>query len=164
MSEADWVYTSHNRKIPGVIVDIDGTIADIGHRIDLIRDKPKDWKGFHSEEKLKIDAPILDTIKVINQLAAHNRILFVTGRPVSRYLATERWLREHLNFEWIEDAVLLMRLERDHRPDYDMKRTLYYEMIEPNYDILCVFEDRDQVVNMWREEGLTCYQVCRGNY
>jgi hypothetical protein len=27
-----------------------------------------------------------------------------------------------------------------------------------------VFDDRNQVVKMWREKGLTCFQVAEGNF
>ena len=30
--------------------------------------------------------------------------------------------------------------------------------------ILCVFDDRDKVVKMWRDEGLTCMQVAEGAF
>ena len=38
------------------------------------------------------------------------------------------------------------------------------EHIEPFYDVLCVLDDRDQVVRMWRHRGLTCLQVAPGNF
>ena len=31
-------------------------------------------------------------------------------------------------------------------------------------DILCIFDDRDKVVKMWREEGITCMQVAPGAF
>jgi hypothetical protein len=31
-------------------------------------------------------------------------------------------------------------------------------------DVVAVFDDRDKVVNMWRENGLTCMQVAYGNF
>ncbi|MER3423521.1 MAG: hypothetical protein C4293_10080 [Nitrospiraceae bacterium] len=31
-------------------------------------------------------------------------------------------------------------------------------------DILCVFDDRDKVVEMWGEAGLTCLQVAEGKF
>ena len=31
-------------------------------------------------------------------------------------------------------------------------------------DIVCVFDDRDKVVDMWRKNGLTCMQVAPGNF
>ena len=31
-------------------------------------------------------------------------------------------------------------------------------------DVLCVYDDRQKVVDMWREEGLVCCQVAPGNF
>jgi FMN phosphatase YigB (HAD superfamily) len=31
------------------IFDIDGTLADISHRLHFIQQEPKDWRGFYSE-------------------------------------------------------------------------------------------------------------------
>ena len=36
----------------------------------------------------------------------------------------------------------------------------------PDYKnkIFCVLDDRDRVVKMWRDLGLTCFQVAQGNF
>jgi len=31
-------------------------------------------------------------------------------------------------------------------------------------DILCVFDDRQKVVDMWRKNGITCFQVNYGDF
>ena len=31
-------------------------------------------------------------------------------------------------------------------------------------DIVTIYDDRQQVVDMWREEGLTAFQVAEGNF
>ena len=31
-------------------------------------------------------------------------------------------------------------------------------------DVFAVFDDRQQVVDMWRSNGLTCFQVADGNF
>ena len=28
----------------------------------------------------------------------------------------------------------------------------------------CIFDDRKKVVDMWRQEGLTCFEVEEGNF
>ena len=32
------------------------------------------------------------------------------------------------------------------------------------HEIMCVFDDRDKVVKMWRENGISCFQVAPGNF
>ena len=57
-----------------------------------------------------------------------------------------------------------MREEKDHRPDDIVKEEIYHKYIEDKYNIVCVFDDRDKVVKMWREQGLLCNQVYYGNF
>ena len=57
-----------------------------------------------------------------------------------------------------------MRQNSDRRPDDVIKAEIYETCIEPYYNVLYVFDDRDRVVKMWREKGLTCLQVAEGNF
>ena len=57
-----------------------------------------------------------------------------------------------------------MRKKGDHRKDSIVKKELYEEHIKNRYEVLCVFDDRNQVVDMWREEGLLCCQVYYGDF
>lgn len=41
---------------------------------------------------------------------------------------------------------------------------MYETQIAPYYRVTAVFDDRQQVVDMWREIGLTCCQVAPGNF
>jgi len=46
-----------------------------------------------------------------------------------------------------------------------LKKELYDAHVKDKYDVLFVLDDRDQVVNMWRNElGLACFQVANGNF
>jgi hypothetical protein len=48
-----------------------------------------------------------------------------------------------------------------HFPNEELKRQWIQEYkLE---DIICVFDDRTKVVNMWRDLGLTCFQVAPGD-
>ena len=79
---------------------------------------------------------------------------------------------DHLSNLTIEDINILKELGIkticDFRSDVDVKRELYQENIEDKYDILFVLDDRNSekypVVPMWRELGLTCFQVAEGNF
>ena len=48
-------------------------------------------------------------------------------------------------------------------PDEKLKLQWLNEM-DWKDDVVAVFDDRDKVVNMWRENGLTCMQVAYGNF
>ena len=48
------------------------------------------------------------------------------------------------------------------RPDYTVKRELLAEIGEDR--IAFVIDDRNSVCDMWRGQGLTCYQIAAANY
>jgi len=57
-----------------------------------------------------------------------------------------------------------MRKANDRRPDYVVKLDLLNRMRHDKFDPYMVFEDRSQVVKMWRDAGIRCLQVCEGEY
>ena len=88
-------------------------------------------------------------------------IILCTGRREDNRSDTVQWLN---NFN-IDFDHLFMRSTNDRRPDYIVKHEIYKTFIEPNYlPVVAVYEDRTQVVEMWRDLGLTCLQVQKGDY
>lgn len=151
-----------------IIFDIDGTLADCSHRLHWIQNKPKNWKAFFAG--MEHDVPIVETLEVFRGLArarddyeALHRIIFCTGRPESHRIETRAWLVRHLGTRTL-DYPLYMRLGGDHRPDFVVKEELLADMKKDGFDPKIAFEDRDQVVDMWRRNGLICYQVAKGAY
>lgn len=57
-----------------------------------------------------------------------------------------------------------MRREWDFRQDYEIKKEIYENEVKDKYDVKYVFEDRDQVVKMYRELWLTVLQVANGDF
>jgi hypothetical protein len=52
-------------------------------------------------------------------------------------------------------------------PDDDLKKKWFNDLFPTQKDIddvVCVFDDRQKVVDMWRDMGLTCMQVAPGNF
>jgi len=144
------------------IFDIDGTLADCSHRLHLIQGAKKDWSAFH--DAMVNDEPIKPTIAIINALNFHyNEFAFCTGRPTSHYTQTRNWLCEHVG-EWTDTHPLYMRLVGDHTPDYEIKQRMLDFIRDQEYNPIAAFEDRQQCVDMWRRNGLICYQVAEGNY
>lgn len=144
------------------IFDIDGTIANIEHRLPLITGENKDWDLFY--QMMYNDKPICDVVQTLRRLKNTGAdIIFITGRPDKYMKETEEWLRRYTE---ISKPMLIMRKNGDHREDYIVKKELYEKFIKPFFTIhtLGVFEDRKQCVDMWRSLGLTCYQVADGNY
>lgn len=132
-----------------IIVDIDGTVA---HRTN--RDPFEYDKVIH-------DAADKETIEVIAAMwKSGYKIIFVTARDDSCFNDTYTWLTHNCP----PFVKLYMRKTGDKRRDSEVKKEIYETQIKPNYDVLCVFDDRNQVVEMWRELGLKCMQVGYGDF
>ena len=87
-------------------------------------------------------------------------LIILSGREDLCRNSTVEWLEKN-NIFYDE---LFMRKTGDHRKDSIIKEEIFWEHIEPNYNVIAVFDDRDQVVKMWRSLGLKCLQVDYGNF
>jgi predicted kinase len=137
-------------KKPAIICDIDGTLAhNNGHR------------GWYEYDKVGDDKLFPHIRKIVNNISFEYDIILVSGREDSCEQATRNWLHAHA----ITFDRLLMRKTGDHRADNIIKKEIYEQHIEPDYNILFVLDDRDRVVNMWRNElGIPCLQVAPGDF
>ena len=151
---------------PIAIFDIDGTCADITHRKHFIEGKKQDWKSFN--ESARVDPPIKPTIVILMTLIHSGAfdIQFWTGRNEQYKPILLTWLSEHTGLpESFFKSKIKMRSDYDHRSDFIVKEEWLLPMSEQDRQrLLMVFEDRDQVVKMWRSYGVQCYQVAEGNY
>ena len=146
---------SNSQKI--IIFDIDGTLADCSERVHHLEKSPKDWESFF--DGMESDRPNHPVVEICNAMENNGHyILLCTGRYEKHRVVTEKWLGEH-NILYHE---LRMRADNDKRPDTEIKR----EMISDKElkKLLLVVEDRERVVEMWRNLGITCLQCDSGNF
>jgi phosphoglycolate phosphatase-like HAD superfamily hydrolase len=96
--------------LPLAVVDIDGVVADVRHRLHHVESRPKDWPAFFAAAAA--DPPLAEGVERVRALRADHEVVFLTGRPESLRRVTEAWLDEHgLGGSWV-----LMRRPRDFRP------------------------------------------------
>ena len=139
-----------------VIFDLDGTIANCSHRSHLAR--VGQWHAFNIA--CMDDEANEAVARLARYLSQFFLIWVVTGRPIELKERTRQWLRErHL----IPDN-LLMRPAGNTQEGWALKKAWLADGTIPVQDVLCVFEDRDADVAMWREAGLTCLQVAPGAF
>jgi predicted kinase len=138
-----------NYNLPNaIILDIDGTLAIMGNR------SPYDWG--------KVD---LDTknYEVFNLYRLYKndgyKIIICSGRDEICREKTEKWLADN----WIEYDKLYMRPQGSTEKDSVIKERFLNEIVK-DYYVQLVVDDRQQVVDMWRSKGLTCFQVNEGNF
>lgn len=145
-----------------IIFDIDGTLMDISHRkhfVDGVFGDKKDWQAFKNATIKDTPVDMICTMAVMLH-ADGNRIILVSGRNES-----ERWITEkQMEASGIIYDTLVMRPDDDYDPDHILKSRILDALIEEGYDPKMAFDDRDNVVAMWRNRGLTCLQVAEGNF
>lgn len=135
-----------------VIFDIDGTLADLSHRLHHITGKSRNYEAFF--DALKDDAPRSAIIRLAQVLNEHETVL-VSGRPSDRIQATEQWLKWHR----VPYDALYMRKAGDHRADHIVKREILDQLRADGWEPWLVIDDRPTVVAMWRAAGIECLQT-----
>jgi hypothetical protein len=146
-----------------IIFDLDGTLADIEARRKLATkpDGKINWGIFFKPTNIALDLPNTPVIEMAKVLKAqgHSIVIF-SGRDAISRSETIEWLAKH----GVPFDVLKMRPEGSFTPDDILKKDWLDQLFPDKSDILCVFDDRDKVVKMWRENGLTCMQVAPGDF
>lgn len=135
-----------------VIFDLDGTLANIDHRTHFVRGGRRDWDSFFAA--CVDDLPVPHVIETFHaHLAAGHRVRIWSGRSDIVRAETEQWLDEAT----IDPCYLEhMRAEGDNTPDVELKR---YWLNQTAHRPDLVYDDRQRVVDMWRAEGVPCFQV-----
>ena len=149
-----------NDKI--VIFDLDGTLALIDDRRDLAtKDNGKfDWDVFFNPDNISLDLPNQPVIDMANLLSKQGfRIFILSGRSDVTHQATVNWLNDN-GIWW--DHLVMRPQNHLYLPDNDLKQMWLDSIGKDN--VAMVFDDRNQVVDIWRQNGLTCFQVADGNF
>ena len=163
-----------------VIFDLDGTLADIEiRRKKSIKPNGKmDWDVFFHPDNIKYDKPIPAIVNLIQTYEdkAYKIVIF-SGRNDRSWNETIAWLKRYE----IPHDLLVMRPDKfksksfpvadgnpatgDMRfmPDEILKKKMLDTFVDIN-DVLFVVDDRQKVVDMWRDLGLVVLQPAPGNF
>lgn len=156
-------YRDDPALITTIDCDLDGTTSLLNGR------SPYDASSCDRDPP---NTPVVECIKamyayLVARAAAEKKdptkvkILFTSGREEKYRAPTEKFLAEHLPCIPYE---LHMRKTGDMRKDSIIKREMFDTEIRGRFNILFVLDDRNQVVDNWREMGLHCWQVAPGNF
>ena len=146
-----------------IIVDIDGTLANIEHRRYLVEGDKKDWNKFKSEANN--DAPnewcvvICDSF-YSNPYGSDVSIIFVSGREEKYRKLTQMQI---VQWTTIFNYKLFLRKDNDYRKDAEVKKEIYEEHIKDKYNILFAIDDSKEIVDLWRSFGITTLDCCDYN-
>ena len=143
-----------------VIFDIDGTLADIEHRCRFLDGTRPDWRRFNAAMGDDTpNLPIVNLYKVLWTSGAYD-LQIVTGRNEAFRKVTETWL----TWNEIPFNRVLMRADKDQRPDNIIKDDILAQLRAEGRDIAFAVDDRQQVVDMWRANGVACLQCDVGDF
>jgi len=134
-----------------IIVDIDGTLAH-----NTTGRSPYDYPSAINDT---VDKHLLNLLMSEDA----NQIVILTGREADESGVSEvtvEWLKKN----GIPYDEIYCRKQGDHRCDAIVKEELFFKHIAGRMNVDCVYDDRDQVVHMWRAIGLKCYQVAYGSF
>lgn len=107
-----------DESLPLAIVDIDGVVADVRHRLHYLQSRPKNWDGFFAAAPSDSAHP--EGVQLVTSLAVDHEVVFLTGRPERLRPQTVEWLEAH----GVGGHRLVMRRDGDHRPAAQVKRDL----------------------------------------
>lgn len=133
--------------LPLIVVDIDGVVADVSHRLHLLDRRPRRWDDFFAASAE--DPPLSEGVALVTELPAGHALCWLTGRPERNRAVTEKWLLRH----GMPDRPLLMRADRDHRPARQAKRD-HLRQLRRTHRIALVVDDDPAVIAMLTEDGL----------
>ena len=153
-----------------IIFDIDGTLAEMNReRREALA--VKDYDRFYADDLILRDKPIEPVINTLRAFQSFDRefgefgicarIVISTGRPERTRDATRSWIMDHV---CLPVPPIYMRKDGDHRPDWQIKEEALMAMRFDGFRPVMAFDDRQQVVDMWRRHGLICAQVAEGKF
>ena len=143
-----------------IIVDLDGTLADCGHRRHYLNEIPPNWNNFL--ENMGQDEVVYPIAQLLDMYRDRGvQIILCSGRGEEYRDKTDKWLIDNEIFY----DYLLMRPMNDSRPDEVIKKEILDHKIRPlGYNILFCLDDRQKIVDLYRAEGLLVFQVAPGDF
>lgn len=123
-------------NLPSImIVDIDGTVMQMNGR------RPFEWS------RVAEDLPRHSVIRAI--LGYGYKWIYFSGRDECCRAETEESLLKHLGVK----GPLYMRAAGDMRKDTEVKLEMFDAHIRGKFNVEAIFDDRPQVIRLWRELG-----------
>ena len=118
----------------------------------------------HDPANIELDVPNVSIVKICQLFEENGYTIYIfSGRSDRTERTTRSWLaRNRIPFHKL---VMRPHTKQDmYTPDEGLKKRMLDEHITDKKDVLCVYDDRQKVVDMWRREGLVCCQVAPGNF
>ncbi|MGW1376485.1 phosphatase domain-containing protein [Streptomyces sp. NPDC002446] len=133
---------------PLAVFDLDGTLADSGHRQHWLERTPRDWKAFFAAATE--DPPLAEGVALALRSAEDCEVGYLTGRPERCRRDTLAWLARHE----LPEGPLWMRPNSDRRPARHTKLEALHR-IARRREIRHVVDDDELVCDACEKAGFT---------
>lgn len=141
-----------------VVVDIDGTLANTQHRKHFVESRPKNWAAWNAG--MSADTCHEDIRQLVTELSLRREVIICTGREDTYRDVTEKWLTDNQ----IPFDKVFMRRAKDNRKDSIVKVELLDQIRQWHGEPWVWFDDRNQVVDAIRAQGVRVCQVAPGDF
>jgi hypothetical protein len=128
------------------VIDLDGVVADVRHRLRHVKATPKDWDAFFSAAP---QDPLLERgHEVVTKLAEVHDIVYLSGRPERCRDDTVAWLRRH----HLPEGTVHLRPHGDRRPARLLKVEVLHRLSAAR-PVAVLVDDDPLVLEAAREAG-----------
>src|SRR3954447_17627195 len=131
------------------VVDIDGVLADVRHRLHHVTGGPavrKTWPAFSAAAA--DDALLAEGERTVRALAELYEVVYLSGRPERLRAVTDAWFRRH----GLPEGRLLLRPEGDFRPSRIFKVEAL-DTLARDRTVVVLVDDDERVLAAAREAG-----------
>ncbi|MFC9624521.1 hypothetical protein ACFTXM_32630 [Streptomyces sp. NPDC056930] len=133
---------------PLAVFDLDGTLADTGHRQHHLEGRRRDWNGFFSAAV--DDPPLPEGVRLVLSSAEECEVRYLTGRPERCRRDTVAWLAE----QGLPEGRLYMRRNDDRRPARHTKLEIL-KRLGREYVVRMLVDDDELVCDAAERAGFT---------
>jgi phosphoglycolate phosphatase-like HAD superfamily hydrolase len=137
---------------PYVVIDLDGVLADVGHRLHHLEGRPKDWAAFFAG--LDDDPLLPEGLAVARRLSEEHRVVYLSGRPERTRARTQAWLERH----GVPRGRLLLRGDHDRRPARVLKVGVL-RRLAAGAEVAVLVDDDPQVCAAARAAGFAVLEA-----
>jgi hypothetical protein len=128
------------------VVDLDGVVADVRHRLHHLTGGRKDWPAFFAAAPE--DGLLAEGSETVHRLAEVYDVAYLSGRPERLRAVTQRWLHD----QQLPAGDLLLRPDGDYTPSRVFKVDALRRLAVTRTVVVLVDDDQ-RVLDAAREAG-----------
>ena len=135
-------------KPDAIILDVDGTLADVSSIRHFVAQHPKDFDSFHGES-VNVP-PHARAVELAREAHAAGQVVIVVTARRHMWRHQTAWF---LAMHDIPSDVLIMRANDDHRRDVEVKRDILAQ-IRTRWNPVLAVDDNPAICSLWESEGI----------